>query len=101
MGRRRHSGLQYPACPREVVGDLRQKRDDAKLKGWGADVFGRGQAESPGSDGASPYQPSSSTTAGLLIQQYFVSDSAGFDAAKNSAKHFLIVGNAWLRLAPV
>src|SRR6202007_2165345 len=37
----------------------------------------------------------------LLIQQYFVSDGAGFDAAKNSTEHFLIVGNAWLRLAPM
>ena len=30
-----------------------------------------------------------------------MSDGAGFDAAKNGTKHFLIVGNARLGLSPV
>jgi len=38
---------------------------------------------------------------GLQDEQYFVSGGAGFDAAKNSTEDFLIVGNAWLRLAPM
>jgi hypothetical protein len=52
----------------------------------GGDILRRGQAESPGSDGASPYQPASSC---ITAEPETASEDASLTPPKYSILHFL------------